>query len=162
MTKKNRKSWIDRLHESNGLPKVSEISEIMIKRWGEGTFVIPAPEEVYEIMAGVPKGKLLTINEIRKILAKKHNTTTTCPLTTGLFIWISANAEEEEEVEKGFKKKPIPYWRTLKTGGELNEKYPGGVEAQAKHLEKEGFIIIPVNDKKPPKVKDYEKYLIDV
>jgi len=160
MGKKNHKSWIEKLHESEGLPKVSEISEIMSKRWGEGTFVIPAPEEVYKIMASVPKGKLLTINEIRKILAKKHNTTTACPLTTGMFIRISANAAEEE-VEKGLKKKPIPYWRTLKTGGELNEKYPGGVDAQAKHLEKEGFTIIPAKGKKPPKVKDYEKYLIE-
>jgi alkylated DNA nucleotide flippase Atl1 len=161
MDKKNHKSWIEKLHESNGLPKVSEITESMSKRWGEGTFVIPAPEEVYEIMASVPKGKLLTISEVRKILAKKHNATIGCPLTTGIFAWISANAAEEE-VEKGIKKKPIPYWRTLKTGGELNEKYPGGVDAQANHLEKEGFTIIPAKGKKPPIVKDYEKYLIEV
>lgn len=159
MSNKAGKSWIDKLHESKGLPKVSEITDNMSKRWGEGTFVIPAPEEVYEIMANVPLGKLLTISEIRKILAKNHNATIGCPLTTGIFAWISANAAEEE-VKKGIKNKPIPYWRTLKTDGELNDRYPGGASAQAKHLKEEGFTIVTSKGKKPPKVKDYEKYLM--
>lgn len=161
MSNKTRKSWIDKLHNSKGLPKVEEITENMSKKWGEGTFVIPAPEEVYEVMANIPKGKLATVSEVRKILAKKHNTTISCPLTTGIFVWIAANAAEEE-ISKGLKKRVIPYWRTLKTGGELNEKYPGGVEAQAKHLEEEGFTIIPRKGKKLPRVKDYEKFLIEV
>ena len=156
-----KRSWIEKLHDNKNLPKIEEITDDMSKKWGEGTFVIPAPIEVYEIMAGIPKGKLITINEIRKTLAKKHNTTISCPLTTGIFAWIAANAAEEE-VEKGVKKKAIPYWRTLKTGGELNEKYPGGVDAQTKRLEKEGFTIIPAKGKRPPKVKDYEKYLIEI
>ena len=35
-----------------------------------------------------------------------------------------------------------PYHRTLKAGGELNPKYPGGVEAQKTLLEAEGHTII--------------------
>ena len=54
------------------------------------------------------------------------------------------------------------YWRTLKSKGELNEKYPGGVEAQAAHLEEEGHTIEPGKGKKPPKVKDFEKVLVEV
>ena len=41
-----------------------------------------------------------------------------------------------------------------------NEKFPGGVKIQAKYLRKEGFTILPVKGKKPPKVKDFEKYLL--
>jgi len=59
------------------------------------------------------------------------------------------------------KKDTTPYWRTIKSGGELNEKYPGGVEAQAEKLQKEGHTIIPGKGKKPPKVKDWEKKLVD-
>jgi len=55
-----------------------------------------------------------------------------------------------------------PYWRTLKTGGELNEKYPGGVAAQAARLETEGHTIEPGKGKKPPKVKDYEQALVEM
>lgn len=31
---------------------------------------------------------------------------------------------------------------TLKSNGELNAKYPGGIEAQKELLEKEGLIVI--------------------
>ena len=57
------------------------------------------------------------------------------------------------------KKDITPYWRTLKEGGKLNEKYPGGVEAQAAHLEEEGFKIIGGKGKQPPRVEDFEKLL---
>ncbi|MCX8056099.1 MAG: MGMT family protein, partial [Ignavibacteria bacterium] len=99
-----------------------------------------------------------TINEIRKILAKKYQTTIACPITTGIFAWISANAAEEE-IKLG-KKKIIPYWRTLKSNGEINDKYPGGVKKQIKLLEEEGFEIIRKGKKFF--VKDYEKYLVKV
>jgi len=60
------------------------------------------------------------------------------------------------------KKDITPYWRTLKSKGELNEKFPGGVEAQAARLQAEGHTIEPGKGKKPPKVKDFEKVLVEV
>lgn len=103
---------------------------------GAGTVVIPAPMEVDEIMESVPKGKVATINEIRAALARKHKASTGCPITTGIFAWIAANAAEEQK-QQG-KRETTPYWRTLKTGGVINEKYSGGVEAEKKLLESEG------------------------
>ena len=111
------------------------------KRWGTGTFVIPAPIEVDAIMRKVPKGKLITINEIRQILAQKHNATIACPITTGMFSWIAANAADEMESQG--KKRVTPYWRTLKTGGILNEKYPGGLKNLKNRLQAEGHAVIP-------------------
>ena len=154
---KTRKTWQEKLADSKDLPRVVEITGKMSTRWGTGTFVIPAPIEVDEIMQKVPKGKLITVNEIRAILAKKHGATIGCPLTTGIFAWIAANAAEEAAAEG--KKDITPYWRTLKTDGSLNEKYPGGLEAQAAHLREEGHTIEPGKGKKPPKVKDFEKAL---
>ena len=85
--------------------------------------VIPAPIEVDEIMRKVPAGKLTTINEIRAALAKKHKATIGCPMTTGIFAWVAAHAAEERE--QSGEKDITPHWRPLKTGGVLNEKYPG-------------------------------------
>ncbi len=156
MSKSKKKSWREKLADNKGLPKVEKITDKMSKRWGEGTVVIPAPMEVNEIMKNVPKGKLITINEMRHILAKKHNATIGCPITTGIFAWISANAAEED-AEEG-KKKITPYWRTLKSGGELNPKYPGGIKDQKVKLESEGHKII--QKRKRFFVEDYEKHLI--
>lgn len=103
--------------------------------------VIPAPREVDAVMRGVPRGKLITINEVRAAVAKKHAATVGCPITTGIFAWIAAHAAEEAAAAG--KKRVTPYWRTLKTGGELNAKYPGGVEALKKLLEAEGHRVVP-------------------
>jgi len=151
-----KKSWTEKLADSKDLPKVEEITEKMSKRWGTGTVVIPAPIEVDAMMRKVPNGKLATINEIRAALAKKHKATIGCPMTTGIFAWIAANAAEEQRQEG--KKDITPYWRTVKTGGGINEKYPGGVEGQKKLLEKEGHRLIQKGKKYV--VADYEKALI--
>jgi hypothetical protein len=146
-----KSTWQEKLNDSKGYPKVEEIKGKMSKKWGAGTVVIPAPIEVDQLMRKVPKGKLTTINEIRSALATKHKATIGCPLTTGIFAWISAYAAEEQ---KQLGKTDItPYWRTLKTGGFLNEKYPGGLETQKQLLEQEGHVVI----KKGKKyfVKDY-------
>ena len=95
-----------------------------------------------------------------EIVAKRHGATIGCPITTGIFIGIAARAAEEMVTEG--KQNTTPYWRTLKSKGELNEKYPGGVEAQAAHLREEGHIIEPGKGKKPPQVKDFEKALVGV
>ena len=153
-----RKSWTEKLKNSKGLPQVQKITDKMSKRWGTGTVVIPAPIEVNEMMKRVPEGKLTTINEIRVALAKKHGATIGCPITTGIFAWIGANAAEERR-EKG-EKDITPYWRTLKTGGEINEKYPGGVDAQKKLLEKEGHRVVQKG--KRYVVSDYEKSLAKI
>lgn len=137
---KPKKSWREKLADAKGLPRVEKITEKMSKRWGEGTVVIPSPLEVDEIMKKVPKGKVITINEIRSLLARKHGATIGCPLTTGIFAWIAAHAAEEEAGEG--RKKITPYWRTLKTAGILNEKYPGGIEGQIRKLESEGHRIL--------------------
>ena len=150
-----KKSWTEKLKDSKGLPRVEKITDKMSKRWGTGTVVIPAPMEVNEIMRKVPEGKVITINDIRATLAKKHGATICCPITAGIFARIAAGAAEEQR-QKG-EKDITPYWRTLKTGGEINEKYPGGVDAQKELLEKEGHKVVQKGKKFV--VVDYEKSL---
>jgi alkylated DNA nucleotide flippase Atl1 len=153
-----RKSWSEKLKDSKGLPKVEKITDKMSKRWGTGTVVIPTPMEVDEMMRRVPEGKLITINEIRAALAKRHKATIGCPITTGIFAWVAANASEEQR--QNGEKDVLPYWRTLKTGGVINEKYPGGVEAQKRILEKEGHKVVQKGKKYF--VLDYERSLAEI
>jgi hypothetical protein len=155
-----KKTWREKLADSKDLPKIEEVTETMSQKWGTGKFVIPAPLEVEEIMRKVPCGKLTTINQIRSVLAKKHHVNFACPITSGIFAWTAAHAAEEDAADG--KKNITPYWRTLKSTGELNEKYPGGIESQAKRLKEEGHVIEPGKGKKAPKVKDFEKKLVEL
>jgi hypothetical protein len=159
---KLKKSWREKLEtdgKRNNLPRVVEIDEGMSQRWGTGTVVIPDPMEVNEIMRSVPRGKLITINQIRERLAKRHGATIGCPITTGIFAGIAARAAGEDAAEG--KKDITPYWRTLKVGGVLSDKFPGGVEAQAAKLKAEGHTILPDRKGQPKKVKDFEKSLVE-
>ena len=72
---KLRKTWREKLEDSKDMPKVVEITDKMSQRWGTGTVVIPAPMEVDEIMRKVPRGRLITINQIREVVAKRHGAT---------------------------------------------------------------------------------------
>ncbi len=94
--KKKSSSWMEKLDRDEGFPKVVPIGPSMTSQWGEGTMVIPAPREVDAIMKRIPAGKLITINEIRSVLARRHGATMGCPMTTGIFAWIAANAAEED------------------------------------------------------------------
>jgi hypothetical protein len=155
---KKKLTWVEKLNDSKGLPKIEKITDKMSKRWGTGTVIIPSPLEVDEMMRKVPVGNIITINEIRSALARKHKATIGCPMTTGIFAWVAAHAAEERE--QSGEKNVTPYWRTLKSGGVLNEKYPGGAEAQKLRLTREGHRVIRKGKKYV--VLNYEKALIQI
>lgn len=139
----------------NGLPKIVKVPRQDSARWGGERILIADPKEFDELMKKVPKGRVTTINVLREKLAKKHGADATCPITAGIFCRIAAGAAGEEEAEG--RKDVTPYWRTLKGKGELNEKYPGGLEGQAKRLDGEGVPV--VRKGKRFVVEELDKYL---
>jgi alkylated DNA nucleotide flippase Atl1 len=159
-----KKTWQEKLKDKPSFPKVLRLEKgfpcynAVHKTGAEAgdDVVLVNPSEVVEIMKQVPKGKLITIVEICKKIAKQHGVPACCTLTTGIFIMTAANATEEASKEG--KSLDIPYWRTLKTDGFLNAKYPGGQEAHKRLLERENFRVIARGKKY--QVDDYEKYLM--
>jgi alkylated DNA nucleotide flippase Atl1 len=150
-----RKTFNEKLNDSKDMPKIIRVTdEKSVKRYGGENMLIAPPLEYNEIMSKIPKGKVITITEIREFLAKKHNAEFTCPLTAGIFLSLAAQASEEREDNK------IAFWRTLKKDGELNPKYPGGVEYQKEMLEMEGHSFITKGRKNIRYfVEDYEDKL---
>ena len=159
-----KKTWQEKLKDKPSFPKVLRLEKgfpcynAVHKMGAEAgdDVVLVNPSEVVEIMKQVPKGKLITIVEICKKIAKQHGVPACCTLTTGIFIMTAANAAEEASKEG--KSLDIPYWRTLKTDGFLNGKYPGGQEAHKRLLERENFRVIARGKKY--QVDDCEKYLM--
>jgi hypothetical protein len=158
-----KKSWQEKLIDKKGYPKVLKLEKRFpcynaVHKMGAEAgddVVLVNPSEVLPIMKGIPEGELITIVEICKKIAGQHKVKGCCSLTTGIFIMLAANAAEEALAEN--KNLNIPYWRTLKADGYLNEKYPGGIIAQGKLLEKEGFRII--HKGKKGFVENYKNYL---
>jgi len=164
-----RKTWKQKLEGNKNFPKVLKLEKRfpcynavhkMGVNAGEPVVLVNA-SEILPFMAKVPKGKLTTIREICQKIAKNRKVKGCCSLTTGIFITTIANAVEEEiAAGNNSALAKIPYWRTLKADGFLNEKYPGGLENHKKLLEKEGYKIIPRGKKY--QVADFEKYLFNI
>ena len=156
---KTRTSWRAKL-EKEQEPRVVDVPPKMAKRFGTGKMLIATPLLVDGLIRKVQKGKLVTIRQIRGRLAQDFEADSTCPLTTGIFVRIAAETAEED-LRMG-RSEITPYWRVIRDDGSLNEKFPGGVVAQAAHLRQEGHTIEPSKGKKPPKVKDFEKTLMEL
>ncbi len=157
MSKENSKDFNLMMHNSKDMPKIVFLKGDAIKKWGGEKMIIAPPLFYDKVMKQVPSGKIITINEIRKYIACKNNADITCPLTAGIFINICAWAsfQRTENI--------TPYWRILKSNGELNPKYPGGVSNQKKKLEEEGHKIIKKGTKNIKYyVDNYEKSLYNL
>jgi hypothetical protein len=134
----SRTSWRAKL-EKQQEPRLVDVPPRMQRQCGKGKMLIPRPLDVDALIRAVPRGKLVTVNQLRNRLAAEHHADVTCPLTTGIFIRIASEAAEEDR--KAGKSRTTPYWRVLREGGLLNEKFPGGVKAQAAKLVTEGHRI---------------------
>jgi hypothetical protein len=122
----------------------------MEKRSGSGKMVLPSPRDVESAMRCIRRGRVMPVSGIRQHLAGKYDVTTACPLLTGIFVRIVAEAAEEDL--RAGKSRITPYWRVVKDDGSLNPKFPGGVERQAERLREEGHQIVSGKGKKPPRV----------
>lgn len=133
---KSRKSWQSKM-DNPGLPKLVDIPAGMQKRFGAGTMLIPSPRQVEALIRNVPEGGLMTVSKLRESLAGQHGADVACPLTTGMFVRLAAEAAEESA--RAGEDAITPYWRIVKDDGSLNPKFPGGVKhvalADVRHLD---------------------------
>lgn len=153
MAKEENKDFNAMLSDSKDMPKIQRITDPKsIEKYGGDKMYFAPPLDYDKVMRLVPYGKLLTVGDIREYFARQSGADFTEPMTAGIFVSIAAWASHQRTEDK------TPYWRTLKNNGELNAKYPGGVEKQKELLENEGHTIIQkgrTNIKYY--VKDYEK-----
>ena len=134
MANEDTKNFNAMLHDSKDMPKIQIITDRKsIEKYGGNKMYFAPPLDYDRVMKRVPYGRVTTVGEIREYFAKQSGADFTEPITAG---------------------------RTLKANGELNEKYPGGIESQKEKLEAEGHAILSKGRKNIRYyVKDYEKVL---
>ena len=155
MANEDKKDFNAMLHDSKDMPKFQTITDPKsIEKYGGNKMYFAPPIDYDKIMKQIPHGKVITVGKIREYFAKLNGADFTEPITAGIFVSIAAWASNQRSEDE------TPYWRTLKANGELDAKYPGGVEAQKEKLEAEGHIIIQKGRKNIRYyVQDYENAL---
>ena len=158
MANEEKKDFNAMLNDSKDMPKIQIITdEKSILKYGGDRMYFAPPMDYDRVMHLVPFGKLLTVGAIREYFARQSGADFTEPITAGIFVSIAAWASFQRTDRK------TPYWRTLKAGGELNAKFPGGIEAQKELLEKEGHTVIQKGRTNIRYyVRDYEKALFEL
>ena len=158
MANEDKKDFNSMLHDNKDMPKFQIITDIKsIEKYGGSKMYFAPPIDYDKVMRKIPHGKVITVERIRKYFAEQSGADFTEPITAGIFVSIAAWASYQRLEDE------TPYWRTLKANGELNAKYPGGIEAQKEKLEAEGDIIIQKGRKNIRYyVKDYEHSLFEL
>ncbi len=155
MANEDKKDFNAMLADSKGMPRIQIVTDpATIRKYGGDRMYFAPPIDYDRAMRRVPRGMVTTVGEIRAFFAREAGADFTEPITAGVFVSIAAWASFQRQVDE------TPYWRTLKAGGELNPKYPGGVEAQREKLEAEGHTVIRRGRKNfRYYVENYEKVL---
>ena len=155
MPNENEIDFNSMLNDSKDMPKIQIITdEKSIEKYGGNRMYFAPPIDYDRVMKLIPYGKVITIGKIREYFAKQHQADFTEPITAGIFVSISAWASYQRSENE------TPYWRTLKANGELNPKYPGGIDEQRLRLEAEGHTILSKGRTNVKYyVKDYENVL---
>lgn len=159
MANEDKKDFNAMLHDNRDMPKFQTVTDQKtIDRYGGDKMYFAPPIDYDKVMKKVPFGKVITTPQIREYFARKNDADFTEPMTAGIFVTIAAWASYQRKGED-----ETPYWRTLKADGELNAKYPGGLEAQKEKLEAEGHTIIQKGRKNIRYfVKDYQEVLFEL
>ena len=133
-------------------PQIKLAPAAWVSKYQGNRMLIPTPRAIEEIVSEIRKGKVITIEDLRRKLALRHDADFTCPLTAGIFLNVVAEYAEELRAEG---KKRIPcYWRVVKNDGTLIEKFPGGAKAQLSYLKEDGVDVI-LKGKDKYKVREF-------
>lgn len=158
MAHEEEKDFNAMLHRDAGMPRIQVVTDpkTVAKYGGEKMYFAP-PIDYDRAMRRVPCGRVITVGAIRQHLAAQSGADFTDPITAGIFVSIAAWASFQRQEDE------TPYWRTLKARGELNPKYPGGIEAQRARLEAEGHTVLRRGRTNLRYfVKDYERALFSL
>lgn len=158
MANEEQKDFNAMLQDPKDMPKIKIITDQKtIEKYGGEKMYFAPPLTYDELMKQIPKGKVITVTAIRAYLAKMNQADFTEPITAGVFVSIAAWASSQRQTDL------TPYWRTLKAHGELQPKFPGGIDEQKRRLEEEGHTIIQRGRKNLRYyVKDVETVLFDL
>jgi hypothetical protein len=133
-----RKTWQEKLY----INRVAEI-ETTNKKFADipagSKMLIATPLIVDAYIRQIPKGHFTDIKQIRKDLAAEFKAAYTCPVTTGIFIRIVAEAAYEEYEKGKALSKITPFWRALSTKSPSAKKLSFGIQFLLDQQKKEGI-----------------------
>ncbi len=122
-----QKSWLDKLNEEKE-SKTKRIDFDFADIPAGSMMFIATPKLIDQYIKEIKVGKHIDIKTLRKDLALANNADYTCPVTTGIFMRIVAEANYEK-LQQGKRLSEItPFWRVIEPNSTLAKKLTFGQE----------------------------------
>jgi hypothetical protein len=106
------KCWKDKLHQPKQPKRVVLETDFAGIKAGTKLFV-GTPLLVDSYIRAIPRGTTRTIERMRRDLARKNQCEATCPVSTAIFIRMSAESALEELAEGVAIADVAPFWRLV-------------------------------------------------
>ena len=138
MCSQKRKTWQEKL-DIERKPVIEKADKDFAGVKAGQLMLIPTPQLVDAYIRQIPKGKEVDTSTIRKDLAAEYHAEVTCPLTTGIFLRIAAEAAYQA-YEKGAPPDEItPFWRAIGEKSPTAKKLTFGTAFLKEQRRKEGL-----------------------
>jgi len=135
-----RKTWQEKMH--NGHPWKVEVIDKKFADIPEGaTMLVATPEIVDAYIRHIPKGVHTSLQQMRRDLAAEYNARYCCPITSGIFLRIVAEAAFEEYIAGKPLKKITPFWRMIDSKAPVTKKLTFGSEFIKQQRVNEGLYF---------------------
>ncbi len=131
--------------KKSSLEKLNEKLQTQVKRIeidfadipAGSNMLIPTPQIIDSYINQIGYGKRINPKIMRKDLALAHHADYTCPVTTGIFLRIVAEANYEKLLQGMNATEITPFWRVIEPNSPLAKKLTFGQEFILKQLENE-------------------------
>jgi hypothetical protein len=120
-----KKTWLDKLNESKQ-PHIVKLEKAFAGIPAESRLFIPSPKLIDEYIRNIGYGKRIDSKTMRNDLALEHNADYTCPVTTGIFLRIVAEANFEKLKQGQSLEDITPFWRVVEPNSTLSKKLSFG------------------------------------
>jgi len=134
-----KKSWLDKLNE-NKEPKIKRIDIDFADIPAGSNMFIATPKLIDQYINEIGVGKRIDLKTLRKDLAIEHNADYTCPVTTGIFLRIVAEANYEKLQQGKHLQEITPFWRVIEPNSALAKKLTFGQDFLLEQIEKERAV----------------------
>lgn len=109
-------------------PQVKRVDKHFADIPAGGTMLIATPKIIEDYISQIPKGKAVSPKTMRKDLALEYRAEYTCPVTTGIFLRIVAEANYEKYQQSNSLRGIAPFWRVIIPDSPLAKKLTFGQE----------------------------------
>ncbi|MCH7400948.1 hypothetical protein ACFOUP_02420 [Belliella kenyensis] len=131
-----KKTWIEKFHVSKE-PTVKRLEKAFADMPEQSLMLIATPSLIADYLRQVPIGKAVDIKTLRKDLALEYGADHTCPVTTGIFLRIVAEAANEALQAGGTVESITPFWRAIVPDSPAAKKLSFGQEFLLQMRQKE-------------------------